>query len=119
MTPTTTRDSPDMLSTIFTTKSNKYGYREVTHWHEVGDSRYQNRSNVQDDRRKDNTYQGDPSLRDSHTRMTEDETEPSEEEMADIKKSIQQTKEFNLQRFREIDDAQAEQLLRSRRDGND
>ena len=38
----------------------------------------------------------------------------SEEEMADIKKSIQQTKEFNLQRFREIDDAQAEQLLRGR-----
>ena len=51
--------------------------------------------------------------------MTEDETEPSEEEMAAIKKSIQQTKEFNLQRFREIDDAQAEQLLRSRRDEND
>ena len=46
--------------------------------------------------------------------MTEDETESSEEEMADIKKSIQQTKEFNLQRFREIDDAQAEQLLRGR-----
>ena len=51
--------------------------------------------------------------------MPEDETEPSEEEIADIKKAIQQTKEFNLQRFREVDDAQAEQLLRSRRDEND
>ena len=51
--------------------------------------------------------------------MTEDKAEPSEEEIADIKKSIQQTKEFNLQRFREIDDAQAEQLLRGRRDEND
>ena len=51
--------------------------------------------------------------------MPEEETELSEEEIAEIKKAIQQTKEFNLQRFREIDDAQAEQLLRSRRDEND
>ena len=51
--------------------------------------------------------------------MTEDETEPSEEEMADIKKSIQQTKEFNLQRFKEIDDAQAEELRRRRRNDDD
>ena len=50
--------------------------------------------------------------------MTEDETEPSEEEMADIKKSVANQR-FNLQRFREIDDAQAEQLLRGRRDEND
>tara|TARA_A100001234_G_scaffold213829_1_gene216828 strand:- start:53 stop:208 length:156 start_codon:yes stop_codon:yes gene_type:complete len=51
--------------------------------------------------------------------MPEEETELSEEEIAEIKKAIQQTKEFNLQRFREIDEAQAEQLLRSRRDEND
>ena len=35
MTPTTTRDSPDTPSTTSMTKSNKYGYREVTHWHEL------------------------------------------------------------------------------------
>ena len=51
--------------------------------------------------------------------MPEEETELSEEEIAEIKKAIQQTKEFNLQRFREIDEAQAEQLIRSRRDEND
>lgn len=51
--------------------------------------------------------------------MPEEETELSKEEIAEIKKAIQQTKEFNLQRFREIDEAQAEQLLRSRRDEND
>ena len=51
--------------------------------------------------------------------MPEEETELSEEEIAEIKKAIQQTKEFNLQRFREIDEAQAEQLLRSRLDEND
>ena len=51
--------------------------------------------------------------------MPEDETEPSEEEIADIKKAIQQTKEFNLQRFKEIDDAQAEELRRRRRNDGD
>ena len=51
--------------------------------------------------------------------MPEDETEPPEEEIADIKKAIQQTKEFNLQRFKEIDDAQAEELRRRRRNDDD
>ena len=51
--------------------------------------------------------------------MPEDETELSEEEIADIKKAIEQTKEFNLQRFKEIDDAQAEELRRRRRNDDD
>ncbi|MFL2986118.1 MAG: hypothetical protein ACJZ57_02625 [Candidatus Poriferisodalaceae bacterium] len=44
--------------------------------------------------------------------MSEEETELSEEEMQQIKEAIEQTKEFNLRRFREIDDAQAEELRR-------
>ena len=119
MTPTTTRDSPDTPSTTSTTKLNKYGYREVTRWHELGESRYQNRSTVQNDRRRDNSYWDNPSPRYSHTRMPEDETELSEEEIADIKKAIEQTKEFNLQRFKEIDDAQAEELRRRRLSDDD
>ena len=51
--------------------------------------------------------------------MPEDETELSEEEIADIKKAIEQTKEFNLQRFKEIYDAQAEELGRRRRNADD
>ena len=51
--------------------------------------------------------------------MSEEETELSEEEMQQIKEAIEQTKEFNLRRFREIDDAQAEELNRKRLSEND
>ena len=51
--------------------------------------------------------------------MPEEETELSEEEIADLKESIRRTKEFNLQRFREIDDAQVDELRRRSRNEND
>ena len=51
--------------------------------------------------------------------MSEQETELSEEDTELSEDEIQQTKEFNLQRFREIDDAQAEELHRRGLSEND
>ena len=51
--------------------------------------------------------------------LSEEATDLSEDEIQQIKEAIQQTKEFNLQRFREIDDAQAEELHRRGLSEND
>ncbi len=58
-------------------------------------------------------------MSEEETELSEEETELSEEEMQQIKEAIEQTKEFNLRRFREIDDAQAEELNRRRLSEND
>ena len=58
-------------------------------------------------------------MSEQETELSEEDTELSEDEIKQIKEAIQQTKEFNLQRFREIDDAQAEELHRRRLSEND
>ena len=58
-------------------------------------------------------------MSEQETELSEEDTELSEDEIQQIKEAIQQTKEFNLQRFREIDDAQAEELHRRRLSEND